>query len=81
VTAARQERHHDSLPDREIGYSVAHLLDNPGGLVPEQHGHRPHPISVNHREIRVTHPGRFDADQDLPGTGRLQVQFGDRYRL
>ena len=83
VPAARQERHDDALPDRQIGTAGAHLLDHSGGLVSEQHRHRAHPIAVDHRQIGVTQPGGFDADQEFALTRRRQIQLADgqRFRL
>ena len=49
--AARQERHDDPLPDRQIGAALTDLLDDAGGLVTEQHRHRPHPVAVDDRQI------------------------------
>ena len=51
LATARQERHDDPLPDRQIGAALTDLLDDAGGLVTEQHGHRPHPVAVDDRQI------------------------------
>ena len=68
---------HDPLTDREVGLA-ADLLDDAGGLVAEQHRHRPHPVAVDHRQVRVAQPGGLDTHQQLVVAGRRQVEFGDR---
>ena len=70
-------------PTAKIRTAGADLLDHSGGLVSEQHRHRAHPIAVDHRQIGVTQPGGFDADQEFALTRRRQIQLadGERFRL
>ena len=54
--ASRQERHDDPLADLHVVDTLTELLDDPGGLVAEQHGDGPNAMTVHHGEIRMAHP-------------------------
>ena len=64
-------------PTAKSEAASAHLLDDAGGLVAEQHRHRAHPVAVDHRQVGVTQPGGFDADEQFALARRRQIQFAD----
>jgi hypothetical protein len=80
LTAARQERHHDPLPDFDVTYCGAGAFDDACGLVPEQHGDRPHTVTFDNRQIRMTQPRGLDADEQLMLTRRSEIEFNDGQR-
>jgi len=82
VTASGQERHDDSLPGSHVGDAIANLLDNPGGLMSQQHGDWSDAVSVDHRQIGMTQPSRLNADQQLPPARRrkFKLSYGDWLR-
>ena len=56
---------HHPLADGQVADARADPLDDPGGLVAEQHRHRPHPVAVDHRQVGVADARRLDADQNF----------------
>ena len=77
MAAPRQEHQHHPLTHGQVVDALTDPLDDPGGLVAEQHRHRPHPVAVDHRQVGVADAGRLDSDHDLAASRRRQVEFGD----
>ena len=81
MAAARHEHHDDVVAVLEVVDAGAELLDDAGRLVAERHRHRPRPVAVDHRQVRVAQPRRRDLDQDLARSGRVELDRLDRQRL
>ena len=68
-------------PTCDVADARADLLDHPGGLVPERHGQRPHPRPVHHRDVGVADAGGLDADEQLAGARRAQLDLLELHGL
>ena len=75
MAAARHEHHDDVVAVREVVDAGADLLDDARRLVAERHRHRPRPVAVDHRQVRVAQPGGRDLDQDLARPGRIELDL------
>ena len=75
--AARQERRHDAVAHRAVGHALPDRLDDAGRLVLEQHGHGPRPPAVDDREIAVAQAGGLDADEQLTGVRRIELELDE----
>ena len=53
MAATRDEDHDDVVTWGEVVYARPDFLDSTGRLMAERHWHRPGPVAVNDRKIRV----------------------------
>ncbi len=74
-SAAWQEGHDHTGPERQVGDLRADSPDEPRGLVAEQHRHGPRTVAVDDREVGVAHAGGLDLDQDLGRPGVVQLEL------
>ena len=80
VAAGGQERQHHAVAGREIAFGVAGFEHRRCRLMPQRHRHRPDAVAVDHRQVRMTQAGGVDADEQLAGAGRGEVELGQRQR-
>ena len=87
LAAARQEREHDPVADRDVADLVADALDDAGGLVAEQHRHRteagcrPRPTgpsgrSPPPRSARAARSGRDPRGRASPTVSGSESRYG-----
>ena len=81
MAAARHEHHDDVVALLEVVDAGADLLDDARRLVAERHRHRPRPVALDHRQVRVAQPRRRDLDQDLARSRRVELDRLDLQRL
>jgi hypothetical protein len=68
------------ITDGKVVHSVAELFDNASGFMAKRHWHRARAITVDHRQVRMAEPGRFDADKNFANTRRLEIELFDFQR-
>ncbi|MND87090.1 hypothetical protein D3C80_790820 [compost metagenome] len=77
VAATGHEDHHHMVALLEILDPRTEGFDSARRFMAQGHGHRPWPVTVDDRQVRMAEPRRADAHQHLPGPGRCQLQGFD----
>ncbi|MCY1437915.1 hypothetical protein D9M71_540950 [compost metagenome] len=81
VTAAGHEDHHHMVALLKVVDPGSEGLDRARCLMPQGHGHRPWPVAINDRKVRMAKPRRANTHQHFPWPRGCQLQGFDGYRL
>ena len=75
------EQVHDLVADRDAVDAGTDLLDDPRALVPAHRGDRAREVAVEHVEVGPAQAGGRHPDQDLAGSGLVELDGLDRKGL
>jgi hypothetical protein len=77
MTTARHEYHHNVIPALQVADAFAYLLDDCGRFMAERHRHRPRPVAIDYRKVRVAQARSDDLDQHFLTAWGRQVHGRD----
>ena len=77
--ARRAPADEDPVADPDVLDALAGCLDHARALVAEQDGQRMSPAAgLEEVQVGVANATRLDPDEHLAGTGRVELELGDR---